>query len=225
MRTFNILKKEKDFFLASTGKSHCKIIIDDYSSELPFGEVTLHVEEVSNKYKYYSNEAIFKLTLPLDEQNNIDICTLSSGRKNQFVYKKCLKLGGKWEPILNQWVFSSSVEDKVRELENIIHGEEEYCEVTFKETVTIHNQELTLFGYPIISSINATSINTVKGVKLHSGNIAVLGTKTIVVAGTRVRLFVPKLMREHQGFREDYLCATLTDKKRKPNKKRAYSWE
>ena len=222
MRTFNILKKEKDFFLASTGKSHCKIIIDDYSRELPLGKIALHVEEVSNKYKYYSNEAIFKLTLPVDEQNNIDICTLSSGRKNHFIYKKCLKLGGKWEPILNQWVFSTSVEKKVRELENIIQSEEEYVEITFNETVTVHDKAFTIFGYPISST---DSNKTVKGVKLYRGDIAVMGAKTIVVAGTKVRLFIPKLMREDSSFREDYLCITQMEKKRKPNKRKTYSWE
>lgn len=225
MRIFNILKKDRDFFLASIGKSHCKIIIDDYSRDLPIGEVSLHVEEVSNKYKYYSNEAIFKLTLPLGEQSNIDICTLSSGRKNQFIYKKCLKLGGKWEPILGQWVFSASVENKVRELESIIRSEEQYVEVTFKETVTINNQDLTLYGYPIVFSTNPKSVKTKKGVKLHSGDIAVMGKRTTVIAGTKIRLFVPHAIKEHPDFREDYLCATQVAKKRKPNKRKTYSWE
>ncbi|MCG9595282.1 hypothetical protein L1D15_00955 [Vibrio sp. Isolate25] len=225
MRTFNILKKERDFFLASTGRSHCKIIIDDYSRDLPLGEVELHVEEVSNKYKYYSNEAIFKLTLPLEEQNNIDICTLSSGRKNQFLYKKCLRLGGKWESILGQWVFSASVEDKVRELESIIRSEEQYFEVTFKETVTLTNQDLTLFGYPVVFSSSRASVQTMKGIRLHCGDIAVMGNKTVIVAGTKIRLFVPLAIKDNPDFREDFLCVTEVEKKRKPNKKTSYSWE
>ena len=111
---------------------------------------------------------------------------------------------------------------KVRELENIIQSEEEYVEITFNETVTVHDKAFTIFGYPI----NSTNSNkTVKGVKLYRGDIAVMGAKTIVVAGTKVRLFIPKLMREDSSFREDYLCITQMEKKRKPNKRKTYSWE
>ncbi|MFW7525946.1 hypothetical protein ACODM8_17650 [Vibrio ostreicida] len=225
MRTFNILKRERDFFLASTGRSHCKIIIDDYSRELALGEIDLHVEEVSNKYQYYSNEAIFKLTLPIEQQSSIDICTLSSGKKNQFIYKKCLRLGGKWETILGQWVFSSSVESKVRELESIIQSDTLYLQITFKETVTVFDQVLTLFGYPIVLSASPKAVQTMKGVRLHRGNIAVMGHKTVVVAGTQIRLLVPQEMQHNPDFREDFLCATNIEKKRKPNKTTAYSWE
>ena len=64
-----------------------------------------------------------------------------------------------------------------------------------------------------------------KGIRLHRGDIAVMGNRTVVVAGTKIRLFVPLEMKDNPDFREDYLCATEVEKKRKPNKKTAYSWE
>lgn len=225
MHEFNILKKERDYFLALKGSSHCKIIIDNYSQNLPIGYIKLHVEEVSDKYKHYSNEAIFKLILPLEEQDSIDICTLNTGRKNNFVYKQCLRLGGKWESILNEWVFSSAISHKVENLGNKLNTEEIYIEATFRETVSIIDDELTLFGYPIVKFVtNGNKIVFHNNIKQTSGDIVVTRSgkkkKTIILAGTRIRLFIPKALLSDSSFHEDFMCIVDIEKKRKPNRKK-----
>ncbi|WP_373433514.1 hypothetical protein ACEO96_14920 [Vibrio anguillarum] len=230
MQKFNVIKRERDYFLAQKGPYHCKIIIDEFSENLPLGEISLHVEEVTDKYKHFTREAVFKLTLPLDEQDSIGICTLSTGKKNKFVYKHCLSLGGKWERVLNQWVFSLSVSNKVEELGRLLHSEIFYIEATFKETLSLIGDDLTLFGYPLVKSVKPDgSVTFEKDIRLMEGDVAVMGCgkvkKTIVLAGSKLRLFVPNELLRTPSFHEDYICVVDLEKKRKPRKSNKFSWD
>lgn len=190
---------------------HCRIVIDEFSSGLTVGEHTLHVEEVSDRYIHHSKDGVFRLTLPLEEQGSIAICTLNAGPKNRFTYRSCLKLGGKWEPIVNEWVFSASVADKVELLRQIIHSPQKELEVTFKETISMPNKSLSLFGFELVKAIKRNHETIFhRGITLKKGTISYIASdnsKTVALADSVVRLTVPQGMLEDKRFREDYFAA------------------
>ncbi len=168
----------------------------------------------------------FRLTLPFAQQGSIEICTLNAGRKNQFTYKECLRLSGKWEPILNEWVFSASVKPQVDSLREIVQSDQVTVEVEFKETISQPKKNLTLFGFELVKGLSINLVPTLhKNITVKKGDISYISgqeAKTIVRAGTVVRLLVPKLMLESALFREDYLSA-INYKVISRRKRRSYS--
>ncbi|RJX75151.1 hypothetical protein DZ860_00230 [Vibrio sinensis] len=215
MREFEVLERCDHYFRCcvdgDAGK-HCRILIDVFSQDLPLGKHRLHVEEISDKYKHYAMDAVFKLTLPFAEQHSIAICTLNAGKKNNFTYKACVKLGGKWEPILGEWVFSASVQDRVEQLGQIVHSPVVLVEVKFKETISQPSKSLTLFGFELVKGLNINHTPILhRNVVLKKGDITYipgLNSKSIILADSVLRLPVPKLMLESPSFKEDYLCVT-----------------
>ena len=211
MRNFEVLERGNDYFVCQVDGMHCRIVIDEFSSALTIGEHRLHVEEVSDRYVHHSKDGIFRLTLPLEEQDSIAICTLNAGPRNQFTYRSCLKLGGKWEPILNEWVFSASVSDKVDQLRQIIHSPKKILEVTFKETISMPNKSLSLFGFELVKGIKRNHEPIFhRGVCLKKGTISYVvsdTSKTVALAGSIVRLTVPEGMLEDKRFKEEYFAA------------------
>ncbi|MGX9415750.1 hypothetical protein ACWU4D_00230 [Vibrio sp. WJH972] len=215
MRDFEVIEKGEHYFrcyVDGIKERHCRIVVDENSCELPIGSFRLHVEDVSDRYKHGSLDTVFRMTLPFEQQDSIAICTLNGGRKNRFTYLACLKLGGKWEPILSEWVFSASVKDKVDVLGEIVHSKPVAVDVEFKETISEPKKDLTVFGFELIKGvrINNTPIFC-KGVVLKKGDvsyIAGISAKTIVLAGSVIRLTVPEQMLESDFFKEDYMCST-----------------
>ncbi|WP_375751754.1 hypothetical protein [Vibrio sp. HN007] len=219
MQTFTVLSREKDYFKCTKNGYFCRILIDEFSTDLPLGEVTLHVEEITNKYEHYAADAVFKLTLPYAEQHSIAICTMKPGRKNRFTYAACMRLGGKWERVLNEWVFSASVEDKVRELESIILSKNVIIQAEFRENISVTEKPLTLFGFELVQRVDVNYQAVLnKGIRLVSGNLVHMvsrPTKTVVEAGTIIRMQVPERMLTSAAFKEDYIGAIDISKKRK----------
>ncbi|WP_394144235.1 hypothetical protein [Vibrio atypicus] len=211
MREFEILEKRELYFLCLVEGMHCRIVIDEFSEDMPLGFHRLHVEEITDRYVHYGRDSVFKLTLPFAEQGCIDICTLNAGRKNNFTYRTCVKLGGKWEPILNEWVFSASVKEKVDQLYEVVHSEPKLVEVEFKETISMPGKGLSLFGFELVKGLNPNHTPIFHhGVTRKKGNISFIvssSSKTVAVAGSVVRLYVPHLMLEDKRFREDYFAA------------------
>ncbi len=229
MLEFDVLERKDSYFICQKQSGYCRIVIDDNSQNLPLGKSMLHVEEISDRYQHHARDSVFRLTLPFEQQDEVGICTLATGRKNTFIYIKCLRLGGKWEPILGEWVFSIAVQEEVNKLAELIQSEQIYVEATFKETITVYNKPLTLFGYPLIKSVASNNKVTLhKGMRLMAGDLARLVTdedKTIILAGSRVRLYVPSLFLDADGFHEDYLCSVEVNKKRKPKQKPNFPWQ
>lgn len=224
MRQFTVIERGKNYFLCRVEGMHCRIIIDDFSDPMPLGDHSLHVEEISDRYNHYANDGVFKLTLPYAEQDSIDICTLNAGAKNNFTYRACLRLGGKWEPILNEWVFSASVKEKVDKLGEVVNSELKLVEVEFRETVSMPGKQLSLFGFELVKGLNVNNLPILhKGVIVKKGNISFIvnqSPKTIAIAGTKVRLYVPELMLDNPQFKEDY-AAALSYRVIRQRKKRA----
>lgn len=229
MRDFEILEKNDQYYVCTTKGSYCRIIIDENSTNLPLGKFSLHTENISDHYIHHTKCSVFRLILPYEKQDDINICTLATGRKNIFIYKRCLQLGGKWEPILNEWVFSEAIKDEVDKLGTIIHSEKIYIEATFSETITQTNTPLTLFGFPLIKSVRDNGKVTLNaGMKLMSGDLAHFSTgieeKSIILANSRIRLYIPQLMLNEKSFSEDYRCVVKIEKKRKPKSKKVLPW-
>ncbi|MEZ9233722.1 hypothetical protein AB4259_21930 [Vibrio amylolyticus] len=214
MRDFEVIERAEHYFrcyIDGVKGKHCRIVIDENSDELPLGCHKLHVEEITDIYKHFGRDSVFRMTLPFSEQGSIEICTLNAGRHNQKTYRECVRLGGKWEPIISEWVFSSSVNDQVENLRQIVHSEPVTVEAEFKETISQPGRDLTLFGFELVKGLNVNFTPILsQGVTLKKGDISyIVGTtsKSIARAGTVVRLVVPKLMLESDKFREDYFAA------------------
>ncbi len=220
MQQFQILQRQADYFLASKKGMHCKIVIDEFSDPMPLGMHTLHVEEVSERYQHKSREGIFKLTLPFSEQSSIDICTMSPFHKvNLRAQRRCLQLGGKWEPILNEWVFSQSLETKVRHLQQQMASPLYWASCQFKETITVMGEPLTLYGFPITQGLNSKLQPIMsKEVKLTRGDLAEMPGKSVVLAGSVIRLPVPQALFDDPFYHEDFLCVVEVSKRKKPVK-------
>lgn len=214
MRNFEIIERGEHYFRCNIDgirDKHCRIIIDENSNELPIGKFRLHVEEITDIYQHHAMDAVFRLTLPFSEQDSIDICTLNAGRKNRFTYRICVKLGGKWEPIINEWVFSASIKEKVDQLGKIVHSKPVIVEVTFKETISEPGKNLTLFGFELVKGLNINHTPMLhKSIRIKKGDLTYIvgkDSKTIIQAGSIIRLSVPKLMLEASSFKEDYFSA------------------
>lgn len=224
MREFSVLERGEHYFLCRVEGMHCRIIIDEFSDLLPLGDHRLHVEEISDRYRHHAHDGVFKLTLPYAEQGSIDICTLNAGPKNNFTYRACLRLGGKWEPILNEWVFSASVKEKVDRLGEVVHSEPKLVEVEFRETVSMPSKQLSLFGFELVKGLNPNNLPIFHtGVSVKKGNVSFIvnhSSKTVATAGTKVRLYVPELMLDNPQFKEDY-AAALSYRVIRQRKKRA----
>jgi hypothetical protein len=221
MQDFDVLEKQADYFVARKRGMHCKIVLDDYSQDMPIGTHRLHVEEVSDRYTHRSNEGIFRLTLPFAQQGSIDICTMPAyGKYNLRAQKRYLQLGGKWEPVLEEWVFSASVKDKVAALSEQMNSQLYWVTCLFNETVTVMGEPLTLFGYPVVKGLNK-KLNPILEyeVTLKQGEIAQMPGKAMVLAGSAIRLAVPEALLENSFFHEDFLCVVDISKRKKPNKR------
>lgn len=225
MREFDVLEKNEHYYVCSKGRGYCQIIIDENSRNLPLGKIMLHTEDISDRYIHQTKGSIFRLILPYEKQNDIQICTLKTKRNNIFTYKRCLQLGGKWAPILGEWVFSASIKKEVDKLGEILNSENMYIEASFEETITQIDKPLTLFGFPLIKSTGPNGdVRLYAGMKLTQGELAKFktssGEKSIILAQSKIRLYIPSLMLNDPHFNEDYLCVVNIEKKRKPKRER-----
>ncbi|MCG6212747.1 hypothetical protein K6U56_12310 [Vibrio furnissii] len=214
MREFNVLERAEHYFrcdIDGVKGKHCRILIDTNSQELPLGLHRLHVEEITDRNVHFGRDAVFRLTLPFSQQDSIEICTLNAGKKNKATYRECLRLGGRWEPILGEWVFSASQKIKVEALREVIASDPVTVEVTFKETICQPDKNLTLFGFDLIKGLNIDFTPILhKGIQVKKGDLTfVVGesSKSIARAGTVVRLSVPKMMLEEDKYKESYFAA------------------
>ncbi len=222
MQDFDVLERGKDYFIARKNGMHCKIVIDEFSEAMTLGSHRLHAMEVSDRYQHYSREGIFRLTLPFAEQHSIDICTMPAyGQRNLRANQRCLQLGGKWEPVLGEWVFSASVEPFVRELQQQMATPIYWVSCEFEETVTVMGEPLTLFGYPIVKGLNK-KLNPILeyDVSVKQGEIAQMPGKAMVLAGTVIRLPVPVGLLDESFYHEDFLCVVKLSKRKRALKKK-----
>ncbi len=230
MKKIRVVEKREHYFLCELHeRGFCWLVIDEFSEGMSLGEYELNLLDISDRYAHHSNVTVFRLTQPYAQQTGMGVVTLKAGKKNQFVYRRCLQLGGKWQPTLGEWVFSSSVSNEVEALSAIVKSNKISIEVKFKETVQLTEQALTLFGFPLIKSASKKSIYFHSGIKLVSGDVFSYSEgykmKTTVLANTRLTLRVPEMMISDKAFQEDFFCILMEKKKKTRRKKERFPWE
>jgi hypothetical protein len=205
-KKLTIIKKNRKYFAASDNGYNCKIIIDTNSEALKLGEQELMLEDISVHTKYGS-DIIFKLAVSITEQEQASICTLKHPFYNVLLVEKCRNLGGRWDKEGCVWVFSSIVEDKVLELDELFNSEILNIEVEVLNSVEQETGAYCLFGMTIARAFDRDSgAKLCEGVALISGEVRSNGSRkywyTEICKNSTLRFQVPKLI--FNKYAEEY---------------------
>lgn len=198
MKTFNILKKNRKYFAATCGNYKCKILIDQNSDDLPIGESTLEVEDISVRTKY-GTDLIFKLAASMGEQADAGICTLKTDGFNADLVEKCRALDGKYDKSEQVWVFSGLVSEEVEKLDEKYNSDKVAVSLTFTEYHSVYHDAVSIFGFPLARAFGRDS-GAIKqdGVAVLSGGFRSGGSaknwRTCVEEGTVIRMYLPNLL-------------------------------
>lgn len=191
-----ITKKNRKYFAAEDNGYKCKILIDDNSKNLEVGEHELLIEDISVRSKY-GTDIIYKLHEKHAEADVGSVTTLRHYAYNQMLVEECRKLNGRWDKESQAWVFSSLLQDKVEELDDVFNSELINIEMTTLSAISIENDALFAFGIPICRARDRDSgAKVCDGVALVAGQISSGGSRknwcTEVESGTRFRFKVPQ---------------------------------
>jgi hypothetical protein len=208
-KKLTIIKKNRKYFAATVDGYKCKILIDANSEALELGEQELMVDDISVRTKY-GTDIIFKLAVSAIEQEQASICTLRHQFYNVLLVDQCRNLGGRWDKQSNVWVFSSIVEDKVQDLDELFNSEMLNIEVKVLNTVKQGTGAYCLFGIPIARAFDRDSgARLCDGVALISGEIKSSGSRkywdTEICGNTVLRFQVPRLLFEQ--FEDEYIAS------------------
>tara|TARA_R110001583_G_scaffold187646_1_gene349073 strand:+ start:4504 stop:5163 length:660 start_codon:yes stop_codon:yes gene_type:complete len=205
-KLLTIIKKNRKYYAAIDNGYKCKVLIDTNSEELELGEQELMLEDISVRTKY-GTDIIFKLAVSVTEQEQASICTLKHQFFNVLLVEQCRNLGGRWDKEAYVWVFSSIVEDKVQELDELFNSEVLNIEVEILNSVKRETGAYCLFGMPIARAFDRDGgAKLCEGVALISGEIRSSGSRkywdTEICGDSVLRFQVPKLLFEQ--FEEEY---------------------
>jgi hypothetical protein len=203
MKKFNIEKKNRKYYSATTNGYKCKILIDDNSKDLELGEQMLDVDDISIRSKY-GTDLIFKLTGSVSEQEDAGICTLKPNQYNLELTEKCRKLGGLWDGVTSAWVFSGMVEDKVEELDYLYNSAFKSYEIKFDEETFADCGPIQLCGVVLAKATGRDSgVKHGERVAFIDGDFRSGGSAknwcTIASEGAVLRVEIPHLLLEQSG--------------------------
>ena len=207
MKTLTILKKNRKYFAALINGYKCRIVIDDNSKNLELGEQNLLVDDLSIRTKYGA-DLIFKLATESDNQEKSTICTLKHPFYNVTLIEQCRNLGGRYDKEENAWVFTSIVEDKVEELDELYNSELLNIEVDVLNNVVAEREDYCMFGRPIARAYDRDSgAKLCDGIAMITGKIRSGGSKkywdTVICADTVLRFQVPQKL--YEKYEDEYL--------------------
>ncbi|WP_010430967.1 hypothetical protein [Vibrio cyclitrophicus] len=192
---FNVIKKNRKYFAATTDNNKsCKILIDYYSKDLALGEHFLAVKDISVRSKY-GTDLIYKLAANVEEQTKLGICSLKS-EYNTLLIEKCRKLGGTWDKSQGAWIFSSIVEKEVEELDQTFNSDLITIEIEAIEEIQEQGKPIEFLGYPVCKAFSRDSGARIEtGIALISGYCTSGGSKnrwtTVLSEGATLRLKIP----------------------------------
>ena len=215
MKEFNILRRGRKYFTATTGAYTCKILIDAASENLDLGPQTLDVDDISVRSKY-GTDLIFKLKTSAKEQEQAGICTLRHFRYNHDLVERCRELDGLWDRDAKAWVFSALVEDQVELLDIYWNNDIVHVQITLPNGLTARCQAVTIGGYTIATASGRDSGATVaQGVALISGDVDSGGSRvnweTEIAEGSVLRLRMPKALIADLAQYQDYQIEILDE--------------
>lgn len=196
MKTFNIIKKCRKYFSATTGGYPCKILIDSNSESLEPGQQEIEVDDISVRSKY-GVDLIFKLSASVSEQKTAGICTLQTPLYNSEMVSECHNLGGKWDSDAKAWVFSGIVADKVELLDDKYNSDLIPVEIKFTDYLWGSKGPAELCGFIIAKATGRDSgAHLGHGISLISGDIdsggSVKNWGTNINAGSIIRMEIPE---------------------------------
>jgi hypothetical protein len=212
-KTLQIIKKNRVYFACKDGKYDCKIRITEASKNLELGKQTLLLRDCS-VFSKYGVDYIYELEAAkcLDK-----IVTLKHMSYNKELVKKCKEFGGKWDSEYRTWIFSSFVEDKVKELDYIYNSEIVDVEITALESLSTNQCSIEFFGYVICTFSGivdefklSTDVAMISGNISNAVEIKNLGIK--ISEGSKFRLKVPKKLLE--GFSSEIWKLEILDKEK-----------
>jgi len=196
MKTFNIIKKNRKYFEASSNGYKCKILIDANSDALGLGQHELEVNDISVRSKY-GVDLIFSLSGSVAEQESAGICTLKTPSFNEWLVAKCHRLGGKWDPTVKAWIFSGLVATEVDALDEKYNSKMVGVELTALTSLYTDREPLTIAGFVIATATGRDSgARVAEGISLIAGKFGSGGSvknwTTRMSEGTTIRFFIPE---------------------------------
>lgn len=203
MQTFNIIKRNRKYFAATTNSGHkCRILIDSNSEILELGTQKLAVIDISVR-SGFGVDLIFKLRGSLEEQKEAGLRTLSHYKYNAWLVSRCKELGGTWDAKAKCWIFNGLVEDEVDELDYLYNSELVGVELIAKKTIESCRSAIYFLGYRLAAANSRDYGAKIESdVAFISGNITSGGSyknwDTIIEKDTVIRLHVPSKLLESE---------------------------
>ena len=196
MRTFDILSKGRKYFKATTDGYKCRILIDEASETLNFGEQTIEVEDISIRSKY-GTDLIFKLPEAIEDQETNGIVSLHTDYYNTALIARCRELNGQWDENVKSWIFSSIAEKEVELLDEKYNSKKVSIEIKFLKDVEGFNGAVNLGGFDLAVVYSKKSkLQLCNGAVLIYGSIYNSGGiqkwSTVINRYTVLRIRVPE---------------------------------
>lgn len=192
--TFDILKKNRKYFSATTKGYKCRLVIDKFSENLEIGQHQLLVNDLSVRSKY-GTDLIFQLAQSADTQKSECKITLKTPGYNTYLVESCRELGGVYDRENEVWVFSDFVRDEVDDLDFIYNSEKVAVEITI-DGQSEHNAPICVLGFIVAAAKSRDSgANVSKNIAVISGGFDSAGSiknwRTISEDGTVIRMELP----------------------------------
>lgn len=199
---FNVLKRNRKYFAATTPKgAKCRIVIDANSENLELGMQELLAEDISVRSKY-GCDLRFRLAQEAQAQKEAGVITLRHHTYNKNFVDVCSRLGGRYDKEACAWVFSEIVADAVEDIDCVYNSELVTVEITAKKDMYGEREPVRFLGYTLARAFGRDSgVELGFGVYHLGGSIASGGSvknwTTKVAEGSRFRMQVPVALLEH----------------------------
>ena len=189
-----INKKNRKYFSCTHNGFEVKLLIDTTSKNLTLGEHELLVEDVSVRTKF-GTDLIYKVVGDMKQEGKI--VTLQSHCYNDWLVDSCHKLGGKWDAEASAWVFSTTVEQEVDELDRLFNDDLMVIDIEALDDIVSYISSVTFMGYTVARAFGRSSGAKIGAkVKQLDGSISSGGSAknwfTMVKKGSRFRLEISK---------------------------------
>lgn len=202
MKTFNIIKKNRKYFSATSGGYKCRILIDANSEGLELGEHTFEIIDLSIRSKY-GIDSIFRLKGSVAEQEDAGICSLKHRKYNTLLRDAARAHNGKWEGLEKAWIFSGLIANEIDALDEVFNSPTINVEVTFTEGLSTLQAPVTFIGYVLARAWGRDSgAQLEEGFAVVSGEFSSGGSvknwRTKASDGTTIRMSVPSLLLKQE---------------------------
>lgn len=205
MITLDVIKKNRVYFKCKNERGYeVKLKVTTKSENISLGKNNLLVKDVSVRTKY-GTDIIYDMEEKIESDK---IITLKS-KFNRELVKCCKNLGGKWDKDSQAWIFSSSVEDKVEELDELYNSRQITIEITAKQNVYGSQEAVYFCGYGLAYATSRDSgAKLFDDVALINGECTSGGSSknwlTMILENSKLRLKIAEKVLAAFSFEEDW---------------------